>query len=270
MASKRRSENMLTPIEKVARFRRLDTSDFPDFYSYRRILDMALWVLWAAKEKLGIKELTANEISSIMREVKEVTVPATSIAQSLRRAGDKIHIHREKEATSYEIMMAGKEHLQSASEDGAVNVFYFEPGQQYSSKSLLTKSILERIDGELRIVDPYCGERTLDCLKDIKGRRVKLLTRMENLPQKSRDRLLREIQDFKSENPDIEFRSYPDTDLHDRYIISPSSLVILGHSIKDLGGKESFAIVLNESTSKNVVEALSEAFDRRWEQSSTL
>ncbi len=266
--SKKRNNPMEAEI--VRQFKEVDTSNFPDFYSYTRILDKGLWVLWVAKEKLGIIKLTASEVASIIRDVKEASILPSTIAQSFRRAGQKIHIYHEKGLTFYEIMREGKEHLQSAIGEGKVEVFYFEPGQKYSSKRLLTKSILEGLNGGLRIVDPYCGERTLDCLRDIKDRPVKFLTKMENLQQKARERFLRELQDFKSENPDIEFRNYPNTDLHDRYIISPSSLVILGHSMKDLGGKESFAIVLKEATSGNIVEALSENFNRRWKQSSQL
>lgn len=254
----------------IEKFSKVDTSDFPDFHSYRRILERSLWVLWVAKDKLGIRKLTSTQIASVIRDVKEVSISPSAVAQSLRNAGHKIHVYPERELTFYEIMKAGKEHLLTASGEGAVEVFYFEPGQKYSSKKLLTTNILCGLDGELRIVDPYCSERTLDCLADIKGRPIKFLTRTENLKQKPRERFLRELQDFQSENPTIEFRNYPNTDLHDRYIISPSSLVILGYSIKDLGSKESFAIVLNEATSRNVVEALRENFNRRWRQSNPL
>jgi len=260
--------NIKRNIVKI--FQEVDTYDFPAFNKYKRPLERALWVLWVAKEKLGIKALTAEQIASIIRDVEEVSIEATTIAQSFKRAGRKIHVYLEGREVLYEIMREGREHLLSLIQEGSINVFCFEPEQRFTSKRLLTENILKGLDGELRIVDPYCGERTLDCLKDIKDRQIRFLTRMENLPQKSRDRFERELQDFKSEYPDIEFRDYPSTDLHDRYIISLSSLVILGHSIKDLGGKESFAIVLNKETSKNVFEALSETFDRRWKQSAIL
>ncbi len=272
-------------MDIARQFRGLDTSNFPDFHSCTRILERGLWVLWVAKEKLRIRKLTASEVASIIRDVKEVSIQPLIIAQSFRRAGQKIHIYHEEGLTLYEIMKAGKDYLRTVAGEATVGesataragagkaevkVFYFEPGQKYSSKRLLTGNILHDLDGELRIVDPYCSERTLDCLRDIKGRPVKFLTKVENLQQKARDRFLRELQDFKAENPDMEFRNYPNADLHDRYIISPGSLVILGHSIKDLGGKESFAIVLSDATSRNVVEALSENFDRRWKQSNLL
>ena len=280
VASNGRSDTMKTDV--VRQFRDIDTSDFPDFYSYTRILDKGLWVLWVAKDKLGIRKLTAIEVASIIRDAKEVSIQPIIIAQSFKRAGQKIHIHHEAGGTLYEIMKPGKDHLRTVAGEALVGepaavgavagkdevqVFYFEAGKKYTPKRLLARDILAGLTGELRIVDPYCSERTLDCLRDIKGRPVKFLTK---LPQKARERFLRELHDFKSEYRTMEFRDYPDTDLHDRYIISPSSLVILGHSIKDLGGKESFAIVLNEEISRNLIEALSENFDRRWKQSTTL
>lgn len=88
--------------------------------------------------------------------------------------------------------------------------------------------------------------------------------------EKERNRFLREIEDFKWENKNVEFRSYPYTDIHDRYVISSEFLAILGHSIKDLRSKESFAILLNRNSSENIVEALSENFNRRWKQSKIL
>jgi hypothetical protein len=72
------------------------------------------------------------------------------------------------------------------------------------------------------------------------------------------------MQNFKSEYPDVEFRSYSRSEIHDRYIMSPEKLVILGYSLKDLGAKESFAIVLDKKTSRDVFDALTQNFNRRW------
>ena len=40
----------------IAEFKKVDISDLPDFYNYRKPLEMGLWVLWGAKDKLGIKK----------------------------------------------------------------------------------------------------------------------------------------------------------------------------------------------------------------------
>jgi len=251
-------------------FQETDVSDFPDFYYFKTPLNRALWILWVSKVKLGTKRLSAEQISVVLRDAKEVSIEAISIARALNRAGDKIHTYHERGATYYEIMKTGKDYLLSLVKEGSVELFYFEPDKRFTSKRILSKDILDTLDGKLKIVDPYCSERTLDILKDLREREVKVLTRLENLREKERSRFLREIEDFKSENKNIEFRSYPHKDIHDRYIISSESLAILGHSIKDLGSKESFAVILNKNTNKNIVEALNENFDRRWKQSRTI
>jgi len=254
----------------VEKFKKANTADFPDFFNYETPLERGLWILWVSKDQLEIRKLDAEQIASVIRDFKEISIDAKSIVNAFNRAGDKIHAYHEDDATLYEIMKPGKEYLLSKVREGSVQLFYFEPGRRYSSKRILSKRILDSLRGNLKIVDPYCNERTLDILKDIKDREVNVLTRAENLREKERERFLREIEDFKSENKNIEFRSYPHTDIHDRYVISSEYLAILGHSIKDLGNKESFAILLNKNANKNIVEALTENFNRRWKQSKTI
>lgn len=256
--------------EFIKKFKEADKDNFLDFSRCVRPLDMALWVLWVAKDKIGENKLTGEQIASVIVETQEISVNTNSIINSLNRASDKVHRYYENDEIYFEIMKPGKDHLISQVKEGSIEVLYFEPDKRYTSKRVLSKNILDSFKGELRIVDPYCGERTLDILNDVKNRDVKFLTRLENLRDRERARFLRELHDFKSENPNMEFRNYPHADIHDRYIISSEFFVILGHSIKDLGAKESFAIVLNKDASRNVVEALIENFDRRWKQSSQL
>lgn len=254
----------------VQKFEKTDTSGYPDFYSYQKPLERGLWILWVAKDNLGAKKLTAEEIALIIKDVKEVSSKAISFTNSFNKAKDKIHIYQDSDEVRYEIMKAGKDHLISLKKEEYINLFYFEPEKRYTSKRVLSKDILLGLKGNIKILDPYCGERTLDVLKDQKHPNIKLLTKIDNLRGSNKSRFLRELQDFKSENPNMEFRDYPHTDIHDRYLISSNNLVILGHSIKDLGGKESFAIVLDRTTNKNIFEAMIENFNRRWKQSTAL
>lgn len=252
------------------RFKEVDTSDFPSFNIYKKPLEIGLWVLWVAKDKLQIKMLSARQIASVIRDVKEISINAESITRAFNRAGDKIHTYHQNEEVYYEIMIPGKEHLATQLKDESINVYYFKPEKEYTSKRVLVKNILSNLKGELKIVDPYCGERTLDILTNVKNDVVKFITNLENLRRKNKGGFLRELEDFKKENPNIEFRNYPHTDIHDRYIISSDNLVILGHSIKDLGTRETFAIILNKDTNKDIFEALVENFSRRWIQSTQL
>lgn len=256
----------LEEVEISERFAEIDTSDYPDFYSYKKPLEMGLWILWVVKEKLGIRRLTAEQVASLIIDVEEISINAKSITLSFNRAGDKIHTYQEGGEVHFEIMKPGKDHLLSQAKEGSIDVLYFEPGKKYTSKRILSKNILSNLNGELRIVDPYCGVRTLDILANVKNEVVRFLTSIENLKDK-KNRFLRDLKDFKSEQSNIEFRDYPLGDIHDRYIISSENLVILGYSIQNLGAKESFAIILNKNMYENIVEALIENFDRRWEQS---
>jgi hypothetical protein len=257
-------------LELIKKFASIDISGFPDFYSYQKPLEMGLWILWVSKDQLHIKRLTAEQIATIIRAIYEVRIDSKAIVNSFNRAGDKIYMHHENDGNYFEIMKSGKDHLNKQATGGHIEMIYFEPNNKYTSKRILSKTILNSLSGELNIVDPYCGTRTLDILTDIKNRQIRLLTKVENLKEIDKNKFLRDLKDFNSDNPKIEFRNYPHSDLHDRYIISSDFLTLLGHSIKDLGSKESFAIILNKNMNKNIFDALFENFNRRWKISSAL
>ena len=104
-----------------------DTSDFPDFYLYKKPLEKGLWVLWVIKEKFGTKKLTSEQIAKIIRDVKELSIEAKSITNAFNKAGDKIHTYKENEEPSFEIMKPGKDHLLS----------FFKKSSKKASLSLL-------------------------------------------------------------------------------------------------------------------------------------
>jgi hypothetical protein len=253
----------------IEKFSKIDLSGLPEFHDFKKPLERTLWVLWASKDKLGIKKLSAEEIASIIRDNKEISIDAKSITNSLNRANDKIHTYKVDGEAYFEIMKPGKDHLLSLKKEGYIEIFYFEPGKPYSNKREVSKNILYNLKGELSIVDPYCDIKTLDILKEVKKTTVKFLTRADNLKDR-KPRFLQQLKDFKIENPQVEVRDYPHDDIHDRYIISSESLILLGHSIKDLGNKESFAISLNKDANKNLVEAIIENFNRRWKESTQI
>jgi hypothetical protein len=166
-------------------------------------------------------------------------------------------------------MKPGKNYLRSLVKEGYVEIFYFEPGKPYSNKRVLSKNILSTLKGKLKIVDPYCDIRTLDIVKEVKSTKVQFLVRTENLRDK-KGRFIQQLRDFKIEYPHFELRDYPHDDIHDRYIMASDDFILLGHSIKDLGNKESFAISLNKNAFKDLIEAISENFDKRWKQAQPL
>lgn len=257
-------------MELLERFREANTDGLPEFSNYDKPLEMGLWVLWVAKEKLNIRRLTANDIVDVIVGIMETSIDSRDITNAFNRAGAKIHTYREAEETYYEIMREGKERLIAKAGEGFVNIYYFEPGKRYQSKSILANNILTGLKGELKIVDPYCDIRTLDVLSRADAKDVKFLTRLENLSERKQGRFQRELQDLKSECPDMEFRNYSKSEIHDRYIISHDRLIILGYSLKDLGAKESFAIILDKKTASDIFDTLVGTFNRRWKVASQL
>ncbi len=246
----------------------------PTFNHDWKPLEAALWVLWAAKDGAHIPSLSALNIAKILVQFLEVSITARGVANAFNRSKSKKLVHISKKGTTplYSIMQPGKEHLiaESQSKAGSVQVFCFQPGKKYTSKSVLADQILAEITGQLSIVDPYCGPGTLDILARARIDNGRFLTRLSNLTQAQKGHFLRDLGDFKSEHPQIEFRDYPNPDIHDRYVVGVNSFAILGHSIKDMGGKESFVIVLDVESNQNIAQAIKESFNRRWRVATTL
>ena len=254
----------------VKKFSEIDYSSLPDFNELKSTLDRSLWVLFAAKEKLCIEKLTAKNIASVIAEVMELDVSEVSVKQSLRKAGDMIRVCKKSNKTFYEIMKPGKEYILSKINNAKINVYYFEPGKPFTGKRMLSKEILANLKGELKIVDPYFGIRTLDILGDVKNKQIKFLTALNKLEKEVREQIIRELQEFKQENKNFEIKSYTNQDIHDRYIISMDSIVLLGHSIKDLGKKESIVVILSKNVCQDFFELLNEKFDDKWRQAQAL
>jgi hypothetical protein len=255
-------------ISILDEFSKIDFSEYPDFHEYNTPLERGLWVLWVAKDKLEIKSLTADLIALIIVEILEVSITANSIKQSFNKAKNKIHTYPGDKNVNYGIMKVGKEYLLSKNKN-SIELCYFEPEKPYTSKNILSKDILGSLKGELSIIDPYCGKRTLDILKcSDEKKKIRLITKINNLNKNKKDSFIREFRDFKIEYPHIEIRDYSKGDIHDRYIISDDSIVFLGHSIKNLGNtKESFANIVNNN---DVHKLLIKNFNDRWSNSSSI
>lgn len=265
--------NMSTNL--IDLFLKADTTDYPDFDNYKTPLDMGLWVLWLAKEKLNIDQLDAKEIASIIVNVKEKSIEPESIINAFNRAkGKRVHVIKNNNRILYKIMKEGKDYLLSKVKQESIQAFYFTPGKKYSARKILTKDILKELKGNIDIVDPYYSERTLYILKDIEGiknKKIRFLLRLDSIKDAhERKKFLNELADFKKEFPDIEFRNYSNRDIHDRYIISANYLVVVGQGIKDFGNKESFIILLSTTDFSTITQAISKNFEDKWKASTPI
>lgn len=246
-----------------------DLAKYPNFFDMEKPLDQGLWILLVVKSETDINRLSSEEISEISRLLHEVSIPNTSISQAFRKAGDMLHVHNEAVPTSYEIMKTGKDRIRSKLPADMVESLYIREGTEYTSKRLVVKQLIEETDGPLLVSDPYVGKRTLDIL-DSGAPEIRLLTRFDNLTSSKREKFLRWYKDYQKEHSHVLVGDYPHSHLHDRYVITDESLIIIGHSIKDLGGKESLALVLPHSLVSDLHSAISETFNRRWKEATVV
>ena len=147
------------------------------------------------------------------------------------------------------------------SEEAPIVFIYIRGDRPYSDRRTI-ENILEQAIGEVRICETYLGSATLDILRSIPAActvRVLVGKNTRVLPK-----LSREVNTFKKEYTSFEFRQHMQHDLHDRYIVDDRGLVILGHGLKDIGKKESFAISLEKSLNQDIIRDILRAFDDRW------
>jgi len=226
--------------------------------------DLALAVLLFATEKCATHGLTAEHITACA-EAAGVAVKRLSVARALANARGAVTTSRNDEGeTIYKLMIRGRREIESALGGNRMTVVRIESNQPRSAR-LKLQEIVSHLAGRVRICDPYYGVRTLDVLDMIpKACHITFLTARTN---ESGRQLQGALTDFKRERPRVEFRLVSaNSGIHDRYIVTSSQLLILGHGLKDIGGKESFVIVLDAAHVPDLVRETIHAFDTRWNQ----
>ncbi len=130
-------------------------------------------------------------------------------------------------------------------------------------------SLFKELHGELCICDPYYGTRSLHRLSElIHCQPIRFLTKSAD--SKERSFIGTALQEFTCQYPYVQFRRSASNDLHDRYLLTATELVILGHGLKDIGGKDSFVIRLGTDTCKELVKTLSQSFNKEWDRATQL
>ena len=123
--------------------------------------------------------------------------------------------------------------------------------------------IFQSLTDEVCVCDPYYGQGSLARLAELVGcSSVRFLTKTPD--HKERSYLPRLIHEFRKTNGHIEFRQYPGSDLHDRFVLTDSEFLILGHGIKDIGGKDSFVVRIQRDIAEDTIDSVRKAFDAKW------
>jgi hypothetical protein len=124
-------------------------------------------------------------------------------------------------------------------------------------------AIFKELRGELCVCDPFYGTGSLLRLSSlIHCRPVRFLT--QSADSKEQSFIGKAVKEFTNQYPHVEFRRCASRDLHDRYLLTETELVILGHGLKDIGGKDSFVIRLHRDICKDVIDTLSGSFNEKW------
>jgi hypothetical protein len=147
-------------------------------------------------------------------------------------------------------------------------VVYVEAGKPYTAQRQLEELFLT-ITGEIRICDPYYGRKTLvrlDSLKHCKP--IKFLTQKPDAQETQT--VSTALQLWKAEHGTIEFRRDAGRDIHDRFLLSDSELILLGHGLKDVGNKESFIIRLGRDVAGDLMDTVRDAFDAKWQTATSI
>jgi hypothetical protein len=128
---------------------------------------------------------------------------------------------------------------------------------------LKLKSLFKSIKGDIRICDPYYGQRSLIVLDSLTHcNSILFLTKT---PDSRETTFINQVLvEFQSQNPIVEFRKYQGHELHDRYILSDDELVILGHGLKDIGSKDSCIVRLDKNLASGIMQDIRTSFDQKW------
>lgn len=150
---------------------------------------------------------------------------------------------------------------------------FFSGNKSWSDPNKNFPKIIELLEGDLRIVDPYYGNGTFFTLEKFGNKRkIRFLTStLGNEEKENQNKFDLNLKKFKKEFKNIELKIYGKSyELHDRYIISDNALVIIGYGLKDLADKESFLVFLPKNLVKEFLPTLKKTFESRWKKSNNL
>lgn len=243
-------------------FRALDQGVKESLAEIDSPLLLSLATLDIAATDASTEKLTAEHIVACL-EAAGVAVRKTSVSRALARAGARVSTTRNDDGeTLYKLMTKGKKEIENLIGGELMSVVRIEGGQPRTARIRLGE-VLATLKGKVRICDPYFGLRTLDSLDHIpKSCPIQFLTAKITDPLA---KVQGPVRDFIREHPGSEFKTANNpSELHDRYVLAADMLLILGHGLKDIGGKESFMIRLGRDLAPNLLKEVGSAFDVRW------
>jgi len=222
---------------------------------------LSFMTLRLAATEARVDRLSAEHIVACLEQAG-VALTQLSVKRALAGAKGFVAVAAEDGEVFYRLMTKGEREADSLLGAGTLSVVRIEKDQPRTARLGLS-TVLSQLSGTVRACDPYFGVRTLDLLDHIpKQSDIRFLTSHLNDPQRQ---LSGALADFKKERQNAEFRvADKRAGLHDRYVVTDAQLIILGHGLKDIGGKESFVIVLDRHLVSDLLLETIAAFDAKW------
>jgi len=213
-------------------------------------------------QNVGEHDRLSSEHIVASLEAAGVFIRKQSVSKALSRAGGRVSAAKGPDGdTFYRLMTKGEREIAPLLGGGELSVVRVDGTTPRTARQRLGE-VLSGLKGPVRVCDPYYGMRTLDSLDHFpKSTSVRFLTAKTS---EAGRKLSGALRDFKKERPKMEFRTTSAHALHDRYVLTKDVLLILGHGLKDIGGKESFMICLGSAHVADLMKEMATSFDSRW------
>jgi len=233
-------------------------------------LERGIIILRISKQEFNMPWITAEEISSLLVDVFNLSSTPIGIKRAFAKAGGAkrtkkpIISKRINGLILYKLSQPGEILIDGLLGKGFLKVLYLGPNSHREAHQKLYDLVRKLKGKELNISDPYYGIDVLNVIEEIvrAGKKVKFLSHHTD---EQAIKFSRELEYLRKHYPNkIEVRVYPKRELHDRYILADDSFVIVGHGIKDIGNKESLVLVVDDRFGKDARKELKRAFWNRW------
>lgn len=249
--------------------REAQLAKFPNQRKLATPLDEVLWILWVVRDHFEHRiPMYASEIAHAL-EIRGIALNEVHVERSLARAEKRVikkKFDETERKSAYMISERGIDYLENKYALSGIKALVVDGTRPWTDRHLTLPEIAGELKGRICVVDKFYGSGSLAILHYFKhGSPLQFLTAKTN---ENGGAFARELKDFQKEVPSLEVRLFSShQQLHDRYIISDNALVIVGHGIKDIGGKESFLILLKGEATSDLRKTLLEKFDSRWSTS---
>ncbi len=153
------------------------------------------------------------------------------------------------------------------------DIFFITGKNAWSDSNDDFPQVIDRLVGDLCIVDPFYGNGTFVFLSKFgKKRKIRFLSsKLGDEEQNDLNTFQVNLKKFNSQFRNIKLKKYSRYfELHDRYIIAENALVIIGYGTKDFGSKESFVIYIPKDKVNTFLPLLKKIFEIRWKKGNNI